>query len=258
MTQYGAQESIHQLSGYMTLITGDSDNMALHLSELFNAFKLTPTADSGYTGAEGDEDAKGLWQIEQLGRLVHAFCHRVAQERGLAQAHQEQDRIFVDVLAKRPVAQALPPQQNPLVPVDSKQAVLDVSSLTDKQLLCLLFQLYHERLPEPIEVKWCSEQTTLEEIHIFFGLVRLYTDRQFALIGVNLLPHELQEALTALQLKLASQVSGSVVYITVRRNLLFAVLFTGLMLNAFHFSAAPAPASRQRSFLRSRLTRIER
>jgi len=214
-----------KVANYLRLMSSNCEEslVAAAMSEV----DFTPSPENGYNGPI-DEDDKCIWQVNQIGRLLHVFALKVyerhhltmsrepsAADEGTASAmHQESH--FWDVLGHRTVAGNLPPDQNPILSRGVKQTLLEASSLTEGELLRLLFQLYHRHLPEPAEVVLCTEQTTAEELNVFFNLAELYQTRLFTLVSINKLPHSLQEQVTAKQLHLAAVPCARLCYIQVR------------------------------------------
>jgi hypothetical protein len=220
MIRFGVSKEKANLIYYLRLMSADCEDS--HIETELNEISFIPIRENGYQLSEDDDDAKGLWQIEQLGRFLHTLAQIIHQQKSGTQDNAQ----FLDVLGERYVAQKLAPQHNPLIPLDTKQSVLDVSALTKDQQLCLLFQLYHSKLPEPVELKWCNEQTTKEELTVFFDLAQLYKERLFTLMGVNELSHDLQEMVTTQQLHLASNKCAQMCYIQVNtKHMSIKILF---------------------------------
>src|SRR5689334_21063899 len=79
------------------------------------------------------------------------------------------------------------------------------SALTAQEVLRLLFQLYHNHLPEPIEVLWCTPSTPSEQLHLFVERAKLYLDRKFVILHANRLPYDMQESIMETQLQMAGR-----------------------------------------------------
>lgn len=64
---------------------------------------------------------------------------------------------------------------------------------TRKDVVRLIFSIFQDALPASYQVLRCSRQTRTEELELFFTRIDQWDKQRYLILGVNLLPNELQE-----------------------------------------------------------------
>ena len=64
---------------------------------------------------------------------------------------------------------------------------------TRKDVVRLIFQIFQDPLPASYQLLHCSRKTRQEDLELFFTRIDQWKNHRYLIVGVNLLPNELQE-----------------------------------------------------------------
>ena len=64
---------------------------------------------------------------------------------------------------------------------------------TRKDVVRLIFQIFQSALPASYKLLRCSGKTRREDLELFFSRIDQWENHHYLILGVNLLPNELQE-----------------------------------------------------------------